>query len=184
MKILISQLEYVKPPRNFVFDALERSYYDFLHDHKLLPAPNINKVAYNDYDCLVLTGGPDSVTRNQTENTLYAHAMSKGKPIIGICHGAFVINELAGGVNGSIEGHVDKDHSVTMGGKIYTVNSYHTQMIKRLPEDFVSIAEDKDGNPEAFRHRSLPVFGIVWHPERMLDPVLPDAVRDLLFPAI
>ena len=24
MKILISQIEYIKPPRNFVFDALER----------------------------------------------------------------------------------------------------------------------------------------------------------------
>jgi GMP synthase-like glutamine amidotransferase len=184
MRILISQQEYIKPPRNFVFDALERSYYDFLHDHELLPAPNINKVVYNDYDCLMLTGGPDSVARKQTENMLYDHAMSKGKPIIGICHGAFVINELAGGVNGSIEGHVGKDHSVTMGGKIYPVNSYHTQMIERLSDDFVSLAKDKDGNVEAFRHKELPVFGIVWHPERMLDPVLTDGVRDLLSPAV
>ena len=184
MKILVSQQEYVKPPRHFVLDALERAYYDFLTGHEILPVANDNKVPDKDYDCLVLTGGPDSVARNQTENTLYSHAMSKSKPIIGICHGAFVINELAGGVNGSIEGHVDRDHSVTMGEKIYTVNSYHTQMIERLPEDFVSLAEDKDGNPEAFRHKSLPVFGMVWHPERMLDPVLPNAVRDILFPTI
>jgi len=180
MKILISQQEYVKSPRNFVFDALERAYYDFLNGHELLPVANTVRTPNNEYDCLLLTGGPDSVARNQTENMLYDHAMSKGKPIIGICHGAFVINELAGGVNGSIEGHVDKDHSVTMGEKIYTVNSYHTQVIERLPEDFVSLAEDKDGNVESFRHKDLPVFGMVWHPERMSDPVLPDAVRDLL----
>jgi gamma-glutamyl-gamma-aminobutyrate hydrolase PuuD len=184
MKILISQQEYVKPPRNFVFDALERAYYDFLNGHELLPVANTLRTPNNEYDCLVLTGGPDSVARNQTENMLYAHAMSKGKPIIGICHGAFVINDLAGGVNGSIKEHVDKDHSVTMGGKNYTVNSYHTQMIERLSDDFVSLAKDKDGNPEAFRHKSLPIFGIVWHPERMPDAVLPDAVRDLLFPTI
>jgi GMP synthase-like glutamine amidotransferase len=164
VKILVSQQEYIKSPRNFVFDALERAYYNFLSGHELIPVANNNKVPEKDYDCLVLTGGPDSVARNQTENTLYAHAMSKGKPII--------------------EGHVDKDHSVTMGGKNYTVNSYHTQMIERLPQDFVSLAEDKDGNPEAFRHKSLPVFGVVWHPERMSDPVLPDAVRDLLSPAV
>ena len=48
MKILISQIEYIKPPRNFVFDALERSYYKFLHSHELMPVPNTNKVAYND----------------------------------------------------------------------------------------------------------------------------------------
>jgi GMP synthase-like glutamine amidotransferase len=184
VKILISQQEYVKPPRNFVLDALERAYYDFLVGHQIVPVANNNKAPENDYDCLVLTGGPDSVARNQTENMLYDHAMSEGKPIIGICHGAFVINELAGGVNGSIEGHVDKDHYVTMGEKIYTVNSYHTQMIERLPKDFVSLAEDKDGNPEAFRHKSLSVFGVVWHPERMSDPVLPDAVRDILSPAV
>jgi len=184
VKIFVSQQEYVKQPRNFVFDALERAYYDFLAGHQILPVANNNKVPENDYDCLVLTGGPDSVARNQTENMLYDHAMNKGKPIIGICHGAFVINELAGGVNGSIEGHVDKDHSVTMREKIYTVNSYHTQMIERLPEDFVSLAIDKDGNPEAFRHKSLPVFGIVWHPERMSEPVLPDDVRDLLSSAV
>ena len=184
MRILISQQEYVKPPRNFVFDALERVYYGFLHGHKLIPAPNINKVLDTNYDCLLLTGGPDTGARNQTENTLYTHAMNKGKPIIGICHGAFVINELAGGVNGSIEGHVDRDHSVTMAEKIYTVNSYHTQMIEKLPEDFVPLAEDKDGNVEAFRHNEFPVFGILWHPERMSDPVLPNAVRDILFPTI
>jgi len=57
-------------------------------------------------------------------------------------------------------------------------------MIERLPEDFLSLAMDKDGNPEAFRHKSLPVFGIVWHPERMLDPVLPDDVRDFLSSAV
>ena len=71
-----------------------------------------------------------------------------------------------------------------MGEKIYTVNSYHTQMIEKLPEDFVPLAEDKDGNVEAFRHNEFPVFGILWHPERMSDPVLPNAVRDILFPTI
>jgi putative glutamine amidotransferase len=184
MKILISQQEYVKPPQNFVFDSLERAYYSFLSDHKLIPVANINKIPDNDYDCLLLTGGPDSVARNKTENTLYSHAVRKGVPIIGVCHGAFVINELAGGVNGSIEGHVNKDHLITMGGENYMVNSYHTQMIERLPEDFISLAKDKDGNVEAFRHKSLLIFGIVWHPERMPDTVLPDAVRNLLFPTI
>ena len=51
-----------------VFDALERVYYDFLAPHKLIPVPNAVKVPDIDYDCLVITGGPDSVNRNKTEN--------------------------------------------------------------------------------------------------------------------
>ena len=77
MKILISQIEYIKPPRNFVFDALERSYYKFLSAHELIPAPNIDNVAYNDYDCLILTGGPDSVARNKTD--VGSHAGKAGR---------------------------------------------------------------------------------------------------------
>ena len=100
MKIIVSQLEYVRPPRGFVFDTLERAYYRFLAGHEVVPVPNIIKVPDNDYDCLILTGGPDSVARNQTENLLYHDAVAKGKPIVGICHGAFVINDICKGTNG------------------------------------------------------------------------------------
>ena len=156
MKILISQIEYVRPPRNFVFDALERVYYDFLAGHELVVAPNSNKVAHNDYDCLVLTGGPDSVSRNSTENL------------------------LCGGKLGSIEGHVDKDIEITLEGNKHTVKCYHSQSIKVLAEDFVAIAHDNNGSIEAFKHNTLPVWGIVWHPERMGEPVLPSEVADLI----
>jgi len=180
MKILISQIEYIKPVRNFVFDALERSYYRFLAGHTLLPVPNMIKVPDVEYDCLILTGGPDSVARNQTENLLYQDAVEKGKPIVGICHGAFVINDLCGGKLGSIEGHVDKDTEITLEGNKKTVKCYHSQSIKALAEDFVAIAHDNDGNIEAFKHKTLQVYGIVWHPERMDEPVLPSEVADLL----
>tara|TARA_R110001592_G_scaffold238920_3_gene498804 strand:+ start:539 stop:1084 length:546 start_codon:yes stop_codon:yes gene_type:complete len=180
MKILISQQEYIKTPRNFVFDALERAYYNFLSGHELIVAPNINKVAHNDYDCLVLTGGPDSVARNKTENLLYADAIIKGKPIIGICHGAFAINDICKGKNGHVEGHVDADIKITMEGQEHVVKCYHSQSIEKLAEDFVTIAFDGQGTIEAFKHKTLPVYGIIWHPERMDVPVLPAEVKKLL----
>jgi gamma-glutamyl-gamma-aminobutyrate hydrolase PuuD len=180
MRILISQIEYVKPPRNFVFDALERSYYKFLSGHELIPAPNTDNVAYNDYDCLLLTGGPDSVARNKTENKLYHDAVSKGKPIIGICHGAFAINDICKGVNGNVEGHVDTDIKIEMEGYQHTVKCYHSQSIEKLAENFTAIAHDEQGTIEAFQHDTLPIYGIVWHPERMDEPVLPAEVKKLL----
>ena len=68
MNIFISQIEVIRPTRKFVFDALERAYYTLLSKHNLIPVPNSIIVPDNDYDCLVLTGGPDSVARNKTEN--------------------------------------------------------------------------------------------------------------------
>jgi gamma-glutamyl-gamma-aminobutyrate hydrolase PuuD len=180
MKILISQIEYVRPSRNFVFDALERVYYDFLVGHELVVAPNINKVVHNDYDCLVLTGGPDSVSRNSTENLLYADAIEKGKPVVGICHGAFAINDICKGINGHVEGHVDASIKINMEGQEHVVKCFHSQSIEKLAEDFVATAHDEQGTIEAFKHKTLPVYGIVWHPERMDVPVLPTEVKKLL----
>ena len=62
----------------------------------------------------------------------------------------------------------------------YTVRCYHTQSIEKLPAEFVAIAHDKQGNIEAFKHVSRPIYGILWHPERMKNPVLPTEVKKLL----
>jgi len=179
MKIIVSQLEYVRPPRGFVFDTLERAYYRFLAGHEVVPVPNIIKVPDNEYDCLILTGGPDSVARNQTENLLYHDAVAKGKPIVGICHGAFVINDICKGTNGHVDGHIDADIKIKMEGQEHTVKCYHSQSIDSLAEDFEPLAYDSE-NIEAFKHNQLPIYGVIWHPERMDVPVLPGEVADLL----
>ena len=181
MKILISQLEYIRAPRNFVFDALERSYYQFLKGHELVPVPNIRKVPDINYDCLILTGGPDSVSRNHTENLLYEHAINNAKPILGICHGAFVINDICKGINGKIDGYVNADIKIKMEEQEHMVKCYHSQCIEKLADNFVAIAYDEKGTIEAFKHQTLPIYGIVWHPERMNDPVLPQEVKELLY---
>ena len=180
MKILISTIEYLKPPRGVVFDALERSYYRFLQAHELVPVPNVIKVPDIDYDCLILTGGPDSVSRNQTENLLYKDAITKNKPVIGICHGAFAINDINKGINGFLDGHVDADIEITLEGEEHVVRCFHSMSIKQLAKDFVPTAYDKQGNIEAFKHTSSPIHGILWHPERMDEPVLPSEVKKLL----
>jgi N5-(cytidine 5'-diphosphoramidyl)-L-glutamine hydrolase len=181
MRILISQRDVRIPPSFFTFDALERSWYDFLSGHDLIPVPNLGRIDRDvDFDCLVLTGGPDSIERNQTENLLFSLALERNKPIIGFCHGAFAINDLTDGINGYIDGHVQTDHEIIMDNKIYTVNSYHGQSIDKLGPDMEKIAMDLGGYTEAFKHKYKPIYGIVWHPERMNEPVLPNDVRSIL----
>jgi putative glutamine amidotransferase len=100
---------------------------------------------------------------------------------VGICHGAFVINDISKGVNGSVDGHVDADINITMEGAEHTVRCYHSQAIEKLGEGFEAIAHDNEGGTEAFKHVSKPIYGIVWHPERMDVPVLPTEVKKLLY---
>ena len=176
------------PPNNFLFDCLERSWYSFLGNHHLIPHANTRTVDETiDFDCLVLSGGSDSVARNVTENLLFVHAIKRKKPILGICHGAFVVNELSGGVNSSstcydyIPAHDNTEHEVMMDGKKVLVNSYHGQTITQLGPQMVPLAiHEQDETIEAFKHQALPIYGIVWHPERMDVPVLPEEVAILL----
>lgn len=181
MIILISQRDVRIPPSFFVFDALERSWNEFLNKHHLIPVPNLGKIDETiEFDCLVLTGGPDSIERHLTEDLLFHHALKLGKPIIGFCHGAFAVNDLTGGTNGTIDGHVHVDHEIIMENKIYTVNSFHGQSIETIGSGMEVIARDLDGNIEAIKHKSLPIYGVVWHPERMKYPVLPSQIKSLI----
>ena len=42
------------------------------------------------------------------------------------------------------------------------------------------LATDQDGNTEAFKHQSLPIYGMLWHPERMPGAIVLDEVKKLL----
>lgn len=181
MKILMSTRDVRIPPNNFLFDCLERSWYALLYKHQLVPVANIGVIDESvDFDCLILTGGPDSLARHTTEDLLFQHALKLGKPIIGVCHGGFAVNDLTGGTNGYQEGHEDTSHMINMEGGVYTVNSYHSQFVETLGLDMITIATDSDNNIEAFQHKDKPIYGIIWHPERMKHPVLPAAVKLLL----
>ena len=182
MRVLISQRDMRPAPSYFVFDALERSWYKFLFKHYLIPVPNLGIIDKSiEFDCLVLTGGPDSIERNLTENSLFKHAFDLNKPIVGFCHGAFAVNDLTGGVNGKIDGHVDTYHEILMDNNTFVVNSYHGQSIETVGIDMRPIAWDSENNIEAFKHKDRPIYGIVWHPERMPTPVLPKEVQNILF---
>jgi putative glutamine amidotransferase len=186
MKIAISQREIILANsigNRLVFDGIERAWYTFLADHELIVIPNTVNLVYIgslDFDCVVLTGGPDSQARHLTENMLYAVARERGVPIIGICHGAFAVNDLSGGINGQVHGHDYGEHDIVMDGIVWSVNTFHSQSIAELGPNMVVIAKDLNGNIEAFEHKDEPIFGIVWHPERMSQPVLPNSVRQIL----
>ena len=52
-------------------------------------------------------------------------------------------------------------------GKYAVVNSAHHQATDRLGQGLEAVQWAPDGVTEALEHRTLPVWGVQWHPERL-----------------
>jgi putative glutamine amidotransferase len=132
------------------------------------------------------------VERDLFELKLIKLMLKCDKPIFGICRGCQILNVACGGTlyqdicreqQSSLE-HKQKaagkyaSHSIWLApnsklnpdaaNKIYQVNSFHHQALKKIPPPLTPIAYAADGVVEAVEsteHRF--VIGVQWHPERM-----------------
>lgn len=177
MKIALTQRPFTI--RGIEYDCLEHGWYRLLTKHDLVPIPNVATFYPPGIDFLILTGGNSSPARDQVERSLTSWAMAHEIPIIGVCHGAFFLNEYFGGSNGTIDGHKNTVHLIEMHGQEYEVNSFHGLSISNLAKNLNVLATCVD-DIEAFKHENKQIWGIIWHPERMDVPILPQELKDIL----
>ena len=164
------------------YDSTQHGWYSYLQGHTLVPIPNrvdqdFNKLA-NELDCLVVTGGDDSVLRRAVELKISTIIMKQGKPIVGVCHGAFLLTDVLGGHVVEIEGHHNTEHLISYFGELITVNSYHNLAIQTSHKSATVLCSDQDNHCEAWIDGNI--AGVVWHPERMKQPWLPEEIENLL----
>ena len=122
--------------------------------------------------------------RDLRELDLISRFLTAGKPILGICRGMQVLNvSLGGTLFQHIEGHsaqdgADRLHPVRtcrnsfldrLYGRRFTVNSAHHQAVDRPGAGLRMVQWSEDGIAEAMEHRTLPVWGVQWHPERLAE---------------
>lgn len=187
MKIALSQK--ILQFRTRSYDCLEREWYSYLSpEHTIFALPNVLdqdfKMIAEEIDAFIITGGEPRLLKVQTELSLVKELMLLGKPILGICHGAFLLSENLGGIrcpkpNHHYLGYPDRRHFVKYKGQNYEVNSYHNIGIKKPHESATILATDEDGDCEAWIDGNM--AGCVWHPERMQGkPWLPDEIKNLL----
>ena len=123
-----------------------------------------------------------------------------GKPVLGICRGHQLINVYFGGDliqdlptapdHKMVEtegGRKDNRHMAEavpgswiegIYGRRFPVNSAHHQGADRLGEGLEAAAYADDGVIEAAFHKTMPVWSVQWHPERMCCDYASDDVVD------
>lgn len=119
--------------------------------------------------------------RDARELALLEQFLARGKPVLGICRGMQVINVFFGGdliqdlPGHSAAGGADRLHPVRTApsflrelcGAACTVNSAHHQAVGKLGTGLDAVQWAQDGTVEALCHKTLPVWGVQWHPERL-----------------
>ena len=125
---------------------------------------------------------PMQVERITREHKMMRAFMQSGKPIFAICQGFQQFNTALGGeIEGDFRLKLGVEHNRTVHtvalkegsllhrlyGNEMTVNSLHNVRVTTLAPDLIPTAISPDGVVEAFEHKSYPVFGFQFHPERM-----------------
>jgi gamma-glutamyl-gamma-aminobutyrate hydrolase PuuD len=165
------------------YDSLEHGWYSFLKDHTLYPVPNNTDIDFeaiaDTIDLYIITGGDDSTLRRTVELKMASTMLKRNKPIIGICHGAFLLTDILGGKVEETMCHSDVLHQVNYFGEQVWVNSYHNLAITKTHGKAIVLATDEEQNCEAWIDGNI--AGVVWHPERMDSPWIPDEIENLIF---
>jgi gamma-glutamyl-gamma-aminobutyrate hydrolase PuuD len=185
MKIGITQrVDLVKEYRERR-DSLDQNWTRFINEFGLFLVPLSNTIdRVEEYvhsltlEGIILSGGNATRERNIFEKKLLTYAIEKRIPVIGVCKGMQFINEYFGGKIDKVEGHVKVRHDVEIianrdgfiRGKI-EVNSFHEFGVHKdnVAKNMEIIGICNDNTIEAFAHKTLPIIGIMWHPEREKD---------------
>ena len=173
-------------------DCLDQEWTRLLSAAGYLPVPLPNSfelaaslVAELDLAGLVLTGGNDPADlehgrniapeRDRLEHRLIELATARRLPLLGVCRGLQMLVVHGGGRLSAVDGHVARPHALHARPDTPMpltdrdeVNSFHNFGIAAndVGTELRVAATAPDGTVEAVAHRSLPQWGIMWHPER------------------
>jgi anthranilate synthase component II len=121
----------------------------------------------------LISPGPCTPNEAGISLDLVGAAADAGVPLLGVCLGHQSIGQYFGGqvVRGGLmhgkTSPVTHDGSGLFAGlpSPFTATRYHSLVVENVPENLVINATSDDGHAMGFRHASLPIHGVQFHPE-------------------
>ncbi|MEP5938930.1 MAG: aminodeoxychorismate/anthranilate synthase component II [Erythrobacter sp.] len=121
----------------------------------------------------LISPGPCTPNEAGVSLDLVAACADAEKPLLGVCLGHQSIGQYFGGTvvrGGLMHG---KTSSVTHDGtgvfaelpSPFTATRYHSLVVENQPDELLVNATSDDGYTMGFRHQSLPIHGVQFHPE-------------------
>ena len=121
----------------------------------------------------LISPGPKTPKDAGISLDLVAACADAGKPLLGVCLGHQAIGEHFGGqvVRGGLmhgkTSPVTHDGSGLFAGipSPFLATRYHSLIVDDIPASLIVNATSDDGHIMGFRHASLPIHGVQFHPE-------------------
>ncbi len=124
-------------------------------------------------EAFLLSPGPCTPNEAGISLDLVAACADAGKPLLGVCLGHQTIGQHFGGKvvrGGLMHG---KTSPVTHDGtglfegipSPFTATRYHSLIVEDIPDSLIVNATSDDSSVMAFRHVSLPIHSVQFHPE-------------------
>jgi anthranilate synthase component 2 len=121
----------------------------------------------------LISPGPCTPNEAGISLDLVAACAEAGKPLLGVCLGHQAIGQHFGGhvVRGGLmhgkTSPVSHDGTGLFEGlpSPFTATRYHSLIVEDIPADLIVNATADDGSVMGFRHATLPIHGVQFHPE-------------------
>ena len=121
----------------------------------------------------LISPGPKTPNEAGVSLDLVAACADAGRPLLGVCLGHQTIGQHFGGTvsrGGLMHGKtspVTHDGSGLFAGlpSPFTATRYHSLIVENIPSQLIVNATSDDGHVMGFRHATLPIHGVQFHPE-------------------
>ncbi|KPH63336.1 anthranilate synthase component II [Novosphingobium aerophilum] len=121
----------------------------------------------------LLSPGPCTPNEAGISLDLVGAAADAGKPLLGVCLGHQSIGQYFGGkvvrgglMHGKTSPVTHDDTGVFQGiPSPFTATRYHSLIVEDIPQALKVNARSDDGHVMGFRHATLPIHGVQFHPE-------------------
>ena len=124
-------------------------------------------------DAFLISPGPCTPTEAGVSLDLVAACADAGKPLLGVCLGHQAIGQHFGGkvergglMHGKTSPVLHDDTGLYAGlPSPFIATRYHSLIVNAVPDTLVVNATAQDGTVMGFRHGTLPIHGVQFHPE-------------------